>query len=165
MTRLVPIPGCDGYFATANGRIYSRRKYARNMKLHEIGGYQRKGYRCVGLRIDGKLRGFYVSRLVLTAFVRPPKPGEECLHGDGDPTNNNYKNLRWGTHAENSADSIRHGTSRRGEKNPHAKISRSDVLRIRELSSTLNQHEIATMIGISPKSVSSILTGRRWGWL
>jgi hypothetical protein len=34
----------------------------------------------------------------------------ECLHGDGDPTNNNLSNLRWGTSIENEEDKLRHGT-------------------------------------------------------
>ncbi|MEA4884289.1 MAG: DUF5131 family protein [Clostridia bacterium] len=50
-----------------------------------------------------------VHRLVLTAFVRPPQPGEQACHRTGDPTNNALPNLRWGTQQDNWQDRIRHG--------------------------------------------------------
>lgn len=51
-----------------------------------------------------------IHRLVLTAFVRPPQPGEEGCHDpDPDPTNNHLSNLRWDTRAENNRDTVRHG--------------------------------------------------------
>lgn len=54
-----------------------------------------------------------VSRLVLSAFARRPHPGEEALHGDGIPENCLLTNLRWGTHHENSRDTVRHGRAGR----------------------------------------------------
>jgi hypothetical protein len=37
----------------------------------------------------------------------------ECLHDDNNRQNNRLSNLRWGTHAENERDKIKHGTHRR----------------------------------------------------
>jgi hypothetical protein len=34
-----------------------------------------------------------------------------CRHLDGNPINNRLENLRWGTHKENKADAIKHGTA------------------------------------------------------
>jgi len=50
-----------------------------------------------------------VHRLVLTAFVRPAVDGEQTCHRNGDATNNNLPNLRWGTQKDNWQDRIRHG--------------------------------------------------------
>ena len=49
-----------------------------------------------------------VHRLVLETFVGPSPVGMECLHIDGNPTNNHIENLRWGTRIENRADIRRH---------------------------------------------------------
>lgn len=55
-----------------------------------------------------------VGRLVLETFVGSCPKGMICCHKDGDGTNNNIKNLYWGTYKENAEDSIKHGTSCRG---------------------------------------------------
>jgi hypothetical protein len=51
-----------------------------------------------------------VHQLVLRAFVGPPEPGHIGRHLDGDPTNNALINLAWGTHSDNTKDSLGHGT-------------------------------------------------------
>jgi hypothetical protein len=63
------------------------------------------GYRLVHL--NGRL--VYVHRLVLETWRGPCPPGREARHLDGDASNNRLTNLRWGTHAENTWDVIRHG--------------------------------------------------------
>lgn len=54
-------------------------------------------------------RGFqvYVHHLVLESFVGPPPAGMIGLHWDDTPANNRLCNLRWGTRADNFADSVR----------------------------------------------------------
>src|SRR5690606_38480338 len=54
--------------------------------------------------------------LVAEAFIGPRPEGAECLHGDGDHTNNMVSNLRWGTKSENQLDSVRHGTHHQANK-------------------------------------------------
>lgn len=65
-------------------------------------------YLRVRLGNDSKI---YVHTIVLKAFKGPAPEGCECLHGDGDRTNNCDFNLRWGTRLENVHDAIRHGTA------------------------------------------------------
>lgn len=67
----------------------------------------------------------YVHRLVLLAFVCAPEEYAanvrvEGRHFDGDPANNNLKNLSWGTVKENRAD-----RRRLGEK---AKLTKEQML-------------------------------------
>jgi hypothetical protein len=57
-----------------------------------------------------------VSRLVLTAFLRPPQEKEDAAHFDGVPENCALGNLRWATRKENAADTIRHGRCGRPPK-------------------------------------------------
>ncbi|MCP2195614.1 NUMOD4 motif-containing protein [Williamsia deligens] len=52
-----------------------------------------------------------VARLVLTAHTGPCPSGRLALHLDGDPTNNDHNNLRWGTHADRERLKSRHGRS------------------------------------------------------
>ena len=52
-----------------------------------------------------------VHHLVLETFVGSCPTNMEACHYDGDAANNNLTNLRWDTKANNSKDSIRHGTA------------------------------------------------------
>lgn len=100
-------PGFEGIFQVSNhGRI---------RRADPVGGwvYQRpmvqpSGHLRIGRLIDGKVRREYVHRLVAMVFLESsPKPF--VLHNDGNPANNMVANLRWGTHAENMADAVKHG--------------------------------------------------------
>lgn len=51
-----------------------------------------------------------VHQLVLEAFVGPRPEGMVTRHLNGDPSDNRLTNLAWGTHAENNADTVQHGT-------------------------------------------------------
>lgn len=68
------------------------------------------GYYIVTLKCGGKKLRAYVHRLVLCAFVGPPPPGQEGLHGPAGSWNNRLANLRWGTRSENHLDKRRDGT-------------------------------------------------------
>jgi hypothetical protein len=63
----------------------------------------------VALCKEGVKTNKYIHRLVLEAWVGPCPDGHEGCHEDGDATNNAVCNLRWGSHASNVQDSIRHG--------------------------------------------------------
>lgn len=102
--RWLPVPGSEGYEVSDQGRV----RNARTGRL--LAGHSDRGYRRVNL---GAARRARVHELVLLAFVGPRPEG---LHGDGDRANNALANLRWGTRAENCADTVRHGRSTRGDR-------------------------------------------------
>jgi hypothetical protein len=52
-------------------------------------------YLKVKLTKDGEQFQLYIHRLVLTAFVRPPRGAEEGDHIDCNPKRNSVWNLRW----------------------------------------------------------------------
>jgi len=87
----------------------------------------------------------------------------ECCHGDGDRTNNCLENLRWGTKRSNQADRLRHGTHNRGERHKSSKLTKAQVLAIRNDSRSCP--EIAKDHGIHPTYVSQIKRRVRWAWL
>lgn len=68
------------------------------------------GHQRVTLCLKGKIRRFFVHRLVLTAFVGPQPADTEACHNDGNPANNVVLNLRWDTKKANAQDRRAHGT-------------------------------------------------------
>lgn len=107
----------------------------------------------------------FVHILVLTAFVRPKKPGEVCRHfPDPNPTNNRLENLQWGTYAENEADKKVHGTSNTGSRNGQSKAHEDDVRLIRKLWRTgrYYQKELSAMFDLSESIIAGITSGRSW---
>lgn len=100
-----------------------------------------------------------VHRFVLEAFAGPRRPGQEARHLDGDMTNNAIANLAWGTHVENEADKIGHGTSQHGERNAQCKLSASDVAAIR--ASRELGRVLAARYGVREPQISRIKNGVR----
>ncbi|MDL5055907.1 HNH endonuclease [Geitlerinema calcuttense] len=132
-----------------------------------------------------------VHQLVMSAFVGPRPDGYEVNHKDGDKANNHLENLEYVTPAENKAHAVRNGLVAkgdrnamrkypercfrigqwvkdnpnhvRGESNPKAKLSESDVITIRSLcsegGSTL---AIARQYGVTPETIQSIKYRRTW---
>lgn len=106
-----PIPGFDGYEASAEGQIKSYKRGAARLLR---GCLDKDGYRTVCLtRSDGRPVVRPVHQFVVLAFHGPRPDGmEEIRHLDGDRLNNAASNLRYGTRSENRRDSVRHGTCR-----------------------------------------------------
>lgn len=167
------IPTYEGrYMVSSEGRVKSLpkevvdpdgrvRKYGeRILKLLPTNKY---GHLKVGLYLDGVQKEFLVHRLVLTSFVRPPKPGEECLHNNGVPKDNRLSNLRWGTSKENSDDCARHGKIANGDRLPQTKLCKEDVTLI--IKSELPNKELSEMFGVSARHIRSIKSGKYWKWL
>lgn len=102
-----------------------------------------------------------VHRLVLTAFAGPPSDGEECRHIDGNPSNNTAANLRWGTHTENMADMVAHGTSPRGERNSRARLTAGDVRAMRS-DRTVPDAILAGRFGVHPSTINAARAGKTW---
>ncbi len=102
----------------------------------------------------------HVHQLVLEAFVGPRKEGMETRHLDGNPVNNRLENLKWGTHTENMADAVRHGTVPRGEAHCKTTLTESQARKI--LASKETGEVLAERYGVSGSTVCRIRTGRRW---
>ena len=114
----------------------------------------RKGY----LRVRLPDKDFSIHRLVLTAFDRPPSPGEECNHRDGIKTNNCLANLEWVTPKQNSAHALNTGLRKplTGERNGRTKITAEQAAEIKRLRGKETQRVTAARFGISDVRVSQI---------
>lgn len=113
--RWLAVPGYEGRYEVSdlgNVRSLDRiRSHGRRWRGRTLKPYPMpRGYLMVNLWLDNTQRIWLVHRLVLLVFVGPAPEGMEGLHRDGDNTNNNLSNLRWGTHSENQLDQVAHGT-------------------------------------------------------
>lgn len=111
-----------------------------------------------------------IHPLVCRAFHGPkPTPKHGVAHNDGSRDNNRASNLRWVTQVENSLDSIRHGTSTRGERNAFSKLNKDAVLEIRrEYRSSGNAErnkQLMAKFGISRATLCNVANRKSWSWL
>ena len=172
MPDLKPVPGYEGMFATACGRVFSNKSgHLKEKAQVDFKG----GYKAVGFydRSTKKDRLLLVHRAVCLAFYGVPKPHQtDVRHLDGDPKNNLLENLRWGTKTENALDTVRHGRNRskthpeerfRGVDHPRRKLDESQVMEIKALrNSGLSQASIANKFNIHQGTVSKIQLGVTW---
>lgn len=93
---LVTIPGCEGYSATATGRIYSH-KTKRFLTLNKTA----HGYLKVTLSLNKVYKNHSVHRLIAFAFLDNPNNYPCVNHKDGCKTNNNLDNLEWCSYSYN----------------------------------------------------------------
>ena len=121
------------------------------------------GYAVVSLYRDRGRTTVRVHVLVAAAFLGPRPTGQEVAHGDGDPTHNCLRNLRYATPSGNQRDREPHGTSNRGERNASAVLSSAAVLGIDgHLRAGRKQCDVAAEFGVRRTTVSAIATGRSW---
>lgn len=163
------IPGYRGkYSASKCGQVRSNWRLNNNgsilVRSKIMSPFTRpKGYKVVKLMIDGKHKLFGVHRLVLLAFVGPPRPDQEGAHLDGNPSNNHLVNLKWATPTENAGHKSRHGTKIVGEKSWSATMTASDVVRIRRMYARgTKPARIARELGFKYHAVYDAATGRSW---
>ena len=162
------IPGFPNYSVSSLGNI---RSDAASCKRPVPGSLLKpragvKGHLYVNLYKDKKATSFYVHRAVLIAFSGDPPPERPCAgHRDGNPSNNRLDNLRWVSHAENSQDSIVHGTSGRpgGERHFRAKLNADDISKAKELvRQGASMRSVAKIVGVSHNTISAAINGRSY---
>jgi hypothetical protein len=143
--RWKPIIGYEGhYYISDHGRVWS----CRAGRVISPGTTPR-GYRVIGLRVDGQARWFQVHRLVLNHFVGPCPAGMVACHEDDVPGHNHVSNLRWDTHKNNVAEnSFAVG----------AKAARQEREKIRELRRLgVPIRQLMSMFDVSRATVYRIL--------
>lgn len=109
-----PVKGYEGWYEVSDmGRVKrvapgQGAKVGRILKPAKAKPY---GHLLVNLYKNNASKVHLVHRLVLYAFVGPPPEKTEGCHFDGNASNNNLSNLRWGTSSENNLDMVRLGRS------------------------------------------------------
>lgn len=181
-----PVLGYEGLYEVSSlGRVRSvDRCVVNNGNIHKLTGriikqYLNKNKRCrsyltpmISLSKNGKVRVVKVSFLVCTAFHGKRPKEYQCMHLDGNPTNNNFDNLSWGTKKENYNEPIRRKRLSEAAKINIQNLWRSGVMNFRlkpcvqytihgvfvaEYSSI---KEAGTQTNIDAGSISACLRGR-----
>lgn len=162
-----PVPGWPAYALDRDGSIWTRYKRGRGGRIGDEWRrlnptLDKDGYRMVRLYRDGgQWKQLRACRLVCEAFHGHAPDGYEVRHLNGQRSDDRADNLAWGTSAENSADTFRHGTAPLGETHHNATLTDAEIAEIRALKGKLLQREIAERFGTTQAYVSDILSGRR----
>jgi len=127
------------------------------------------GYPMYMPRRAGRTLHAKAHQLVAWAFLGPP-PNEaaEVAHGDGNPANNHWSNLRWDSRSGNHADKVRHGTDARGEKHPLHKLTAEQVLSMRRQYGDRVETTFKALgeeFGVSQMVARRIVIGELWAHL
>lgn len=169
------IPGFEGLYEVSDqGRVRSLdRVVLRHSPYH--GGCvptQRRGrvlaecvtdgYAFVHLYETSVMRRFAVHVLVALAFVGPRPDGLLIRHLDGCKKHNFPTNLAYGTAKENGEDSVKHGTLCHSEAHHKAKLTRNEVLAIRQSRGRERQIDLADKYGVHQSGISAIQLGKTW---
>jgi hypothetical protein len=124
------------------------------------------GYlRCELLGDNGRPSTMTSHHAIALAFKGPrPSPLHCALHKDDNPTNNNVKNIKWGTKGDNAKDRIRNGNNLKGAEIGTAKLTDEKV---REIKRRYQQRReklktIGADFGVSLHTVHLIVRGKTW---
>lgn len=156
------VPGFPGYRVGTDGSVWGSGRTDRKPVLRRLKTFGAHGYCQVHLFSCGKRHMYYVHRLVMAAFVGECPKGMEVLHGDNDRANNNLKNLKYGTRKDNMDDQRRHGTLCRGARRWNAVLDDDKVREMRSMVGARPTKEIASIFGITPRGVRSVISRRNW---
>ena len=157
-----PVVGYENYYEISSlGRLRSK-KTGRYLKIHTK--TRKDGYYYNNLHKHGTKKPFLIHRLVAQAFLPNPENKYYVNHIDGNKLNNAASNLEWVTAKENEDHAYRIGIKNQtGEKNPTAKLTESDVIRIRQLAEEgVHYKEIAKMYNIHTSYANGLILRRTW---
>lgn len=165
----VELPRFPGYKIGSGGTVWSKWEKGRWKRM--LPEYRQlktppdnHGYCQVNLTdADRKKRHFKVHILVFLAFHGAKPLGLVCRHKDGDCTNNRADNLAYGTHAENSADTVSHRRSNRGERAWNKKLTWKVASEIRErVSKGEKQNSLASEYKVDTSTICAVVNDRAW---
>lgn len=148
------------YLISNHGRVYSKK--SEQLLTHKIN--RKTKYHQVGLYKNNYRKYLYVHRLVLEKFSNEVFENKETRHLDGDKSNNHIDNLCYGTHIENQADRILHGTDNKGSKHGNSILTEIQVKEIREKykSGACTHDYLAEEYGVSRVTITLIINYKLW---
>lgn len=115
------------------------------------------------VRYEGRDRGAHRVSCIL-AHGEPPTSEHEAAHscGNGHLGCVSPGHLRWATMLENEQDKLSHGRLATGSAHHCAKLTDSDVATIKSLKGKIPQADIASMFGVSVKTVYRATNDNLW---
>lgn len=129
------ILGYEDYYEVSNTGLIRRKAYIMKCRLTN------DGYPAITLCGGGKQLSKTIHRLVAEAFLENPENKPQVNHKDGIKANAMISNLEWMTASENIKHALDLGLKNKtwqdGEKNINSKLTREQVLDIREKCKTM----------------------------
>lgn len=176
------IPGYDGYFASSDGQILSRKRSERILSPQLMSKKLRPNDRHLYVLLslgDGRKKRAAVHQLVARAFIGLPPTNDHVVnHKNGSADDNRAENLEWVTRKENELHAAQNGlkasgashgratkpgSTARGSKHGRSKITEETVLNIRDARvSGVSEQEVARRFGVSRSLVGQISRGEIW---
>ena len=146
------VVGYEGIYVIDGLRVISL-KFGKEKELKPV--KSSKGYLIVCLCKDGKVKNYYVHRLIAEAYIPNPDNKPYINHKNGNKTDNRIENLEWVTSSENNKHAYDSGL--RIVKQPY-----SVILKIFEMDKQgYLQREIAKETGYTQPQISHILNGKQ----
>ena len=151
------IVGFESYVVTPQGEVINTRT-GRVLKQDD----NRTGYKRVTLSEGGKLKRFFVHRLVAIHYIPNPYNLKEVNHINGDKSDNGLENLEWCSSSGNKRHAIQVGlTKSKVGRTYHSSEVVHKVCTMLE-SGKHTYQAIADECGVSYNSVCLIRTKRSW---
>lgn len=161
-----------GYHITRDGKVYSCLIQGGSNKrgpwVLRKTYITKTGHERIVLCNSTGLHSTLVSRLVAEAYIPNPNNLPVVMHLDDNGSNNRIENLKWGTHKENTWDSINKGRwimpeHGKGLNSPRSVLSNQlrkqrRILRLHQLG--FNYKEIGIKVNIKPKVISRFISFR-----
>lgn len=164
MEKWAEIPNYPGYQVSASGGVrsfWSNGGSLINVSRRLSPTITGKGYKRIGLRKNKKPRIYFLHRLILETFNRPPEIGEQCNHLNGDKSDNRLINLEWVSPSENLKHAYKNQLkTNNGDKHSRRKLAEMDVLEIR--SSSEKGIDLAAKYNVSASLISTIRKRKCW---
>lgn len=152
----------DTYQVSDLGRVRHNRPNSPYLKLGDRRGYKK-------CSMGRPQKDVSVHRLVWQSFNGPIPQDYEINHLNGVKSDNRLCNLEAVTRSENCKHRVRvlgkmphHIGPRVGETNGRAKLTWDHVREIRTLRGRVSHKQLAARYGVSPASISFIMTGVTW---
>lgn len=158
------VPGFSRFSVSSDGQV------RRDVRIYRkppglLAQSLSSGYPCVAMVDDlGDYCRRMVHTLVAAAFIGPRPPGAVVRHLDGVRSNCAVSNLAYGSHRDNAADAIGHGTPVRGARQHKAVLDERLVraLKLRYLDGRESVNAIARDMGIHKDTAHDVIKGRTW---
>lgn len=173
------VKGYEGSYQVSNlGRVKSLdREIKSRYGFRKIKGIilkeipDKDGYYRVNLKESQNGKTKNIHRLVATAFIDNKENKPQVNHINGVKNDNNVNNLEWSTLSENRQHAYNTGLqnsfTRRGAKNNFNKLTKSQVIQIRESykKGLITYKELAYKFKVSPGCIGSIIRKQNWNWI
>jgi len=158
----MPVPNYEQFYQISNyGKFATIKKDGRQLRKVNT----KTHYLSVSCKdIDGTgQKSLYIHTLVAKVFIGERPDGMVIRHIDGNRYNNKVTNLCYGSHHENTMDSIKNKTYAK-EKNGRALLNQRMANAIKYLHSEnlVQKKNLAIAFNVSEAAIQAILKNRNW---